>query len=132
MKGKKPTLKKLDLLIRNVELKMLPKSVSTVLNSPQGDGVSVRGAGPISAKPPSAHTLGQGAPAGVHTSWSRWVRGRRCHQGLPGLPLIGQCSGLIREFSWLCDTLREWPGWWPIRLGWLSPGSQVGTRGGIR
>ena len=52
MKGKKPTLKKLDLLIRNVELKMLPKSVSTVLNSPHGDGVSVRGAGRLVQSPP--------------------------------------------------------------------------------
>lgn len=41
MKGKKPTIKKLDLLIRNVELKMLPKSCFHSVEQPSwGWGVS--------------------------------------------------------------------------------------------
>lgn len=64
--GKKTHLKKLDLLIRNVELQSL---VSTAWEQPCGRcHISAVSQGLIRAKPPTPQT---GASAGVPTSWSR-------------------------------------------------------------
>lgn len=91
MKGKKTHLKKLDILIRNVELQSL---VSTVWEQPCGRShISAVSQGLIRAKPPTPQTGG--------VCWcSRLVEQMwECRGQCQGLPLVGLCSGHIRESS---------------------------------